>query len=201
MKRWSTVIFLTAAAMLLTGCGLLYPGIFGGGTVSGGSGDPGVPTVRATYRSGHATLKITQGTDVQTITLDEVGAGSQMMSMIGGSAGWRNADGWALQVMAFDPSTMPGGMLGGMGGEVSGQMTIERITGNQVWTTQDYTGDSRCVVTVTQVDEKALSGTATCKSVRWSDGFAGSMQFGLGAPTYIAGQDPFDVDVTFEAKP
>lgn len=201
MKRWSTVIFLTAAAMLLTGCGLLYPGILGGGTVIGGSGDPGVPTVRATYTSGHATLKITQGTDVQTITLDEVGAGSQMMSIIGASAGWRNADGWVLQVMAFDAGSMPGAPLPGLGGAVPAQMTIERISGNQLWTTQDFMGDNRCVVTVTQLDEKALSGTATCRSLRWSDGLAGNMQIGPGDPTYIAGQDPFDAEVTFEAKP
>ena len=200
MKRWSTVLFLAAAAMLLTGCDVLYSSVLGGGTVIGGSGDPGMPTVRATYTSGQATLKITQGSDTQTITLDEVSAGSQLMSIIGGSASWRNADGWVLQVMAFDSGSMPGAPLPNFA-DVPGQLTIERINGNQLWTTQDYTGDNRCIVTVAQVDQKALSGTATCRSLRWSDGFAGSMQFGLEAPAYIAGQDPFDVDVTFEAKP
>ncbi len=197
MKRWSTIVSLAAATMLLSGCDVLLPGMLGAGTVIGGSGNSGVPAVLATYASGHATLKITQGTNVQSVTLDEIGAGSQLMSIIGGSAGWRNADGWALQVMALDPSSV----LGGMGAETSGQLTIERITGNQLWTTQDFTSDNHCVVTIKQMDAKALSGTATCRSARWSDGLAGNMQIGPGEPTYIAGQDPFDAEVTFEAKP
>lgn len=198
MRRWSILVVLAPAAMLVTGCAALFPGFISSSGVDTIVGEGALPSAEATYTSGRATLKMTQGTDTQTVTLGEVGAGSQLTSLVGAGVTWRNEDGWALQLMAFDPSSMGAGGLVPSG--IQGQLTIERINGNDLWTTQSDTEEPRCIVTVDQLTATDISGEATCKGLRWEDGFAGN-QLGIGDPSYIQGQAPFDLDITFAAKP
>ena len=152
-----------------------------------------MPKVLATYTTGSATLRITQSGTTQEIRLDRVGPGSQLMSVIGAEVTWRNDNGWVVRVQAYDDG-------GALPGSSFGQLSIDRVKNHGHWTTQAYDEPS-CVVKLDEVSEKAIRGSATCTAVRWLDALAGPISLGLGPAPYIAGQAPFDAEVTFEAKP
>ena len=198
VRRFSLVLAVVLVPLVVSGCGVLFPAM--GVPGIGGVGQDGIPTVKATYATGLATLKITTGGKTSTVTLDTVVPGSQLMSTVGATVTWWNSDGWALQLQAFDITNVPG-MPSGFDASVPGQLSIEHVNGHDFWTTQDYTSENRCIVDVPTMSETEVRGSATCKGLRWIDGVAGSSGSGFGAVPYVAGQDPFDADVTFSAKP
>jgi hypothetical protein len=53
-------------------------------------------------------------------------------------------------------------------------------------------------VDLAEVDETEVTGTATCRGLRWADGLVAP---GIGEPVFIEGQEPFDAEITFEARP
>jgi hypothetical protein len=179
--------------LVLSGCELLFPSFVN-------PGDIGPPKLKATYVQGSATLKITTNGTPETVKLTKVSAGSQLMSMVGANVIWRNADGWIVQLQAFDPAEVGGGFFpGGLGA----QLAIERVNGHEYWTTLDYSAADRCIVTIDEVSADAARGSATCKGLRWVDGIAAN-GFGFGGiegPPYIEGQAPFDLEATFAATP
>lgn len=177
---------------VISGCDLLYAGLY---PDLGPFPEPELgPTV--VYDSGLATIDFTQGDATQTLTLDEVGPNSMLDSYMGAAVTWRNDAGWIVRINAYDfvdPS------VGNLPGIPSADVTVERIDGHEHWTAGTYTAapGNSCIVDVWEMSETVVSGRANCRKLRWTDSAAG---YGL-EPVYIEGQDPFDITVTFEAKP
>ncbi len=138
----------------------------------------------ATYTSGSATLAIDGGTP---ITLSTLKAGPHLFEYYGADVVWTDSDGWYLHVTASEP--------GGL--DSYGSVILDRVSGNRHWTVFDAFG--KCKVDVTSgPDADGITGTADCSNLRWSDAVATSTL--TLAPSYVEGEDPFDVLVTFEAK-
>ena len=202
MNRSRLVVGLTA--VLLSGCMLPSFSAFPPGI------DP-IPTKLATYSAGSASIELTQSGTTETITLVSVGPGSTLNSLSGATVSWRNEDGWILLVTAYDlaafsafgrrPSAQPTRESGSGPENQSyfGEVTVERIDGHEFWQANGSgaTGN-RCIVDVTDVGPELISGKATCRGLRWSDG---AVPLGIGDPVFIEGQDPFDAEITFEARP
>ena len=77
-----------------------------------------------------------------------------------------------------------------------GFVTIDRVVGGQHRTVAD---PSACKVTLEKNGTTGVSGTATCKDLRWVDALRAG-----GSPTdpgFIKGEAPFDAEITFEAAP
>jgi len=182
--------------LLLSGCDLLYAGLYPGLYPDQGPlPDPELgPAV--VYDSGLATLEITRREASETVTLDEVGPNSMLDSYMGAMVSWRNDSGWIVRVNAYNFAD-PG--MGSFPGGTSTDVTVERIDGHDHWMAGSYTAapGNSCVVDVWEMSETLVSGRANCRNLRWTDSLAG---YGL-EPVYIDGQDPFDITVTFEAKP
>jgi hypothetical protein len=197
-SRLAGLAALALSPLLLSGCELLFAGgMFGGGFATPGPDGDGTfpaPSVRANYTSGTATIVITRGGVAETVTLDSLAPGAQLTSMIGANVSWRNSDGWALALMAFDPGEF------GAPGASGGELTIQRVSGTDFWTTADYSATPRCIVDVAELSETGVSGSATCRGLRWIDGLSGPGGLGgPGGPAYVDGQDTFDAEVTFAA--
>ena len=172
---WSAVVTLLAA-----GCGgLFYP--FGPG------GDFAEPSPLATYESGTATLKLEDGTVVE---LDGISTGPHLFTEVGGSVNWFNDDGWGLRVTLY-PEGLPGDAPHGA------FITLDRIQGAAHWTTME---DGACSVDIEVADETALRGSARCIELEWVDTLRGGTPF-MGPPEPVEGEEPFDVEITFEAEP
>ena len=177
-RRVAAPLFGLVLVTILGGCSLLY----GFGPYPFPEPSPGKP---ATYTSGTAKLTLADGTAIQLGDLTEGGTSGMD---IGASATFRNADGWYLRIMGAtrgSPSYMPS------------FITIDRIVDKQHWTTYDST---RCSVEIARADETGLSGTASCKDLRWADALATGMSPNY-EPPYIKDQPAFDVEITFEAAP
>jgi hypothetical protein len=80
-----------------------------------------------------------------------------------------------------------------------GDITLQRVTGTELWTTDYTTTYERCLVQVGEMSEERLRGSVDCDGLRWVDGLGGMPVF--GTPSYIEGQDLFHVHATFEATP
>jgi hypothetical protein len=187
-------IALGLCALLAGGC--FFPNLGGLGAI-----DEPFPTVLATYTSGTAHLRLVQGGVTQDLTLERVGAGSTLSSLMGATVTWRNDDGWVLQVTAYDI----GGLLAPKASgkpdtdSYSGDISIQRVNGHEYWRADGYgMSGNRCIVDVVEVDGTEISGSATCRGLRWADGLVAP---GIGDPLLIEDQEPFDVEVTFEATP
>jgi hypothetical protein len=139
-----------------------------------------VPSAEATFTTGEATLKI----NGETIVLDEVVADSGI-SFGAVRVVWENEDGWYLTYNAFPDEPFLGG----------GYISIERIADHEHRVVADPT---RCIATTDVADAAGVSGTATCRGLRWADYF--SQYSGTGEfPQPLASEPPFDAEVTFEA--
>jgi hypothetical protein len=186
MHRLTRLAAIGSLAALLAGCELLLPGLYG---FPEEPIDPGLG-MSATYESGSATLRF-GGAAPQTIELDTVLSGSGV-SEFGAMVTWRNDDGWAMTVNAYE--------MGLPGVELSGDVNIQRIVGTEVWTTDSFTTPYSCTVDIDKVTEDELSGAATCRSLQWVDGTGGGSWLNPGSPRYVEGEPAFDVTITFEAQ-
>jgi hypothetical protein len=179
-RRVAALVLALVAAATLGGCQYLL------GLDPTIPPDFGMPKPVATYKTGHATVTIDKE---PALELRELTEGGTMDPSYGASATFHDGAGWYVRVM--------GATAGGTAYFSPSYLTLDRIVGNQHWTTVD---SSRCVVTVTKADEKGLAGSATCKGLRWSD----ALSMGLGSsfqPPYITGEPAFDAEITFEATP
>jgi hypothetical protein len=197
LSRLAGPVALALSALILSGCELLLGGMFGGGAFPGDP-DGGFPTpsLQATFTSGTATIVITRAgvSGSETVTLDRLAPGATLTSMVGANASWRNDDGWALAVMAFEP-----GQFGGPGA-IGGDLSMQRVSGTNSWTTADFTAAPRCIVEIAELSVSGLTGSASCRGLRWIDALSGPGGFsGSDTPVYVEGQDPFDAEVTFAA--
>jgi hypothetical protein len=143
------------------------------------------PSPLATFGQGRATVTI-EGEP--PVVLDRLAAPGSVYKDLGSDATFTNADGWYVRVSGATPGASPFGL--------GGWIQLDRLTGGQHWTTSD---PSRCVLTVVRADATGLRGTATCKGLRWSDALVTS--FGSLESAYVAGQPPFDAEISFEASP
>jgi hypothetical protein len=173
-----TALLGLGAASIVSGCAWLY-------ALGGPYPMPEPPGKPATYSDGRATLTI--GT-APAIELGELTEGGTIAADYGVNASFRSADGWYLRILgAGEGSPLYSPAF----------LTIDRIVGTEHWTTYD---GSRCTVSVTKADETGLTGTASCKGLRWSD----ALRSGVGTsfePPYIEDEPAFDAEITFEAKP
>jgi hypothetical protein len=170
-----------------------------------GDGNAPLPTILATYATGSAHMTITQGGVSTEVELGVVGPGSNLDGMIGASANWRNADGWVLQTTAYEFGFLPepfasaGPDTADNSESYSGDVVLQRVVDQQVWRADTYaTSGPRCIVDIEEASQSELTGGATCRGMRWVDGFAGPS---ILSPVFIDGQEPFDAEITFEARP
>jgi hypothetical protein len=192
-ERLFGLVALVAIAVLATGCTYGLP-------ILGGFDDEiPVPSIVGTYSQGSASLVNTRDGATETIALDRVGPGSQLTSDFGGSASWRNSSGWVLQVSAFDMSYAAPDTFESAAGGYSGDVVLQLINGTDVWRADSFAdAGNRCIVDLNSVTATVLAGTATCRGLRWVDGLAAVP---LMNQVFIEGQQPFDADITFEARP
>jgi hypothetical protein len=141
----------------------------------------------ATYESGTATLELEDGTVVE---LDGISTGPHLFTQVGGTVNWFNDEGWGLRVTLY-PEGLPGEEL------VDAFTALDRIHGAAHWTTME---DGACSVDIEVADETALRGSARCIELEWIDTLRGGAPF-VGPPEPVAGEEPFDVEITFEAEP
>jgi hypothetical protein len=181
-------LLLALIPIVLSGCELLIPSFYG---ISPTEPNPyPIPSFGAdvTYTSGNASLELTEGATKTTIALDELVDGSQTFGVT--TATWRGPDGWSLGLAAFS--------MGDAAFADNKMVTIQRINGNDLWVADTTFNPSACTVVLHELTDKRIQGNATCRNLRWADGFAQG-EMSLAPPKYIEGQDPFSVDITFEA--
>jgi hypothetical protein len=184
MRRGSPLVLGLAVAVALVGGGCEY--------LLGYPMDPEdweqftEPSPLARYPTGTATVVIDGGAP---LVMDRVTTPGRLDEGYGAEVVLSNEDGWFVRISG---ATTDSSFLG----FASGWVTLDRITDGHHWTTMD---PSRCIVTVSQADERGLEGTASCKGLRWVDAVGGS-QLGF-EPAYVEGQAPFDAEITFEARP
>ena len=179
--RAVTLALVTTAAVFVAGCELLYP------LGSVGEGEFEQPEPLATYSSGTATLEFEDGT---TVVLDQISDGPHLFTHFGGGVNWYNDEGWGLQLHLYDVS-MTGNDF------TDGVASLDRIQDVTHWTTM---GEGGCSLKIEVADETGLRGTARCIEQQWVDTLRGGMPF-EGTPRPVEGEEPFDVEMTFEAEP
>ncbi len=144
--------------------------------------DPFGPA-EATYHTGTASIRI--GKDV--ITLDRLASPGTYFKEFGADVIWTGADGWYVQL---------GGAKANIGPvDIPAYLAFDRVHDGQHWVSWDPDG---CKVTIKKADRGGVSGTATCKNMRWVDAIATSL---AEEPTPIPGQPAFSATVTFRATP
>ena len=192
-------LLLTCIALIAGGCFLPNFGSFADFS------DEGLfPSVLATYTQGSATLQITRGASTESVVLDRIGRGSQTASLVGTTVTWRNDQGWILAVNAYDFESGFNGFGPRPSGAVedeshSGDVSIQLIADHEFWRADSYgSSGNRCIVDIEEADEAEVRGAATCRGLRWTDGTV--VQLNPEA-VLIEGQDPFDAEISFEARP
>ena len=173
--------------IVLSGCDLLLAGLYPPEPFT----DPFVEPGSAVFASGKATLEITGGDVDETVVLDRAN-GSLMYGMA--TVTWRNDDGWSMSITSYGTT---GGFHGAPG--FGGDVMIQRIHDNQLWTTGFEQSYNQCTLSVSESTMEHVAGSAECVQMRWIDGFAAPPGFGQSQP-YIEGEPRFNVNVTFEAK-
>jgi hypothetical protein len=155
-------------------------------------GDVG-PSAIADYRSGSATLKLSDGT---TVVLDQVGPGSQLLTLDGSRAVWTNAAGWYLGVFGAGAGE-PGVASPDPADVIQATITLDRVVGSHHWVAS---GDEECESIVEKADATGLRGSGACQGLTWTDFIlSGGDLFPDVSPIPVAGQKSFDVDITFDA--
>ena len=184
-RRIAVVAGLAAMAVVLGGCGLLFP-------PTGFGGDLPSSSPIASYRTGSATIAIDGGTAIQ---LTDLADGASIDSLYGSNVHWTGGDGWHIRLAGAGADDGGFGGLGGFGD--SGILTIDRIADGKHLTT--YDNDNRCIVDVQVADKTGLKGKATCKGLEWYD----ALDLGGFSPNGPKDLDlpKFDAELTFEAAP
>jgi hypothetical protein len=186
--RISAVGGLVAVAVVLGGCGLLFP-------PTGFGDDLPSSSPIASYRTGTATIAIDGGAAIQ---LTELADGASIDSLYGSNVHWTGGDGWHVRLSGAGADDGGFGGLGGFGGfGASGLITLDRIADGKHLTT--YDNDSRCIVDIDVADKTALRGKATCKGLESYD----ALDLGGFSPDGPKDLDlpKFDAELTFEAAP
>ena len=148
--------------------------------------DPGEPFPFPSAEAPLTTCTATIDMNGETVLLDDLLTGSGA-SEFGYTVTWENDDGWYLQLEGFgDGLGLPAG---------GAYLTLHRISDNDHLVILD---PSRCVTTVDTTGD-AITGSATCRGLQWSDFFASYSGSIGGFPKPIEGMDPFDAEITFEA--
>ncbi len=200
--RAAVVGLLVAAAFVSSGCQYLLGGMMGVPLVpsAGGSFDPGafgsfdpgafgsfdpnatfsLPPPLATFTKGAATVAIAG----KSTPLDRLSGTAAIYEDFGTEVGWTDGNGLYIRFYG-EPDSAYG----------DGFVIIDRIADGQHWTTADPSG---CKVTITQDDAKGIAGSASCKGLRWAD--AMSVEDPIDR-NVVAGQAPFDAEMTFQAAP
>ncbi len=181
MRPTRLLLLLVVAAIWLSGCSLLYPG-------SWAPVDEGTPQEVGRYTSGSATMTLSGGMD-EEVSLELV-AGSNTMTQLGTQLQWRT-QGWVLALSGYteEPETTFGSL---------GSLQIDRLSVATHWQANDW--ERRCDVDFDQLDESAVSGTASCQGLVWMDAVMGPMDFDTSAPDGIEDAEPIDVEIVFEAR-
>jgi hypothetical protein len=139
------------------------------------------PTAEAIFSEGTATIEL----EGETIVLDEI-LDDSSYSELGYSVTWTNGEGWFLVLAGYGES---------MGFPDSGYLTLHRIEGDQHLMVLD---PARCLLDTEGAEEDGVSGTATCRGLQWTDFFSSYSTFGFPKP--VEGLDPFDAEITYEAR-
>ncbi len=139
-----------------------------------------MPPPLTTFTKGSGSVKIA-GT---TSTLDQLHGTAAIYADFGTEVAWTDGNGTYVRFFGE-----PGSSYG------DGFVTLDRIAGGEHWTIAD---PSACKITVSEADAKGVAGTASCKGLRWVDAMSTS---GDLDPTFVAGEAPFDAEITFQAAP
>jgi hypothetical protein len=166
----------------LSGCSLLDL-LFG---VEPPSFDPDepfpFPTAEAVFTTGTATIEL----DGETLVLGELAGEAAVSPDFGINVRWTNGEGRYLSLYATpDMGFVPD----------SSYLTFDWLADDRHWVIMD---PSRCVITIEQADASGVEGSATCRGLEWSDYF--SSYSGLGFPEPVPGEEPFDAEISFEAR-
>jgi len=206
--RAAVVGLLVGVAFVLSGCQYLLGGMMGGPIMPpiGGSFDPGafgsfdpgmfpsfepggpefsMPPPDAIYKTGSATVTI----DGKASTYATLTGPAALIADYGANATWTDGAGHYLVIY--------GAHTGDAEADAESRfVSIEQIADGHHWTSSNQPG---CKLDIATADTTGFTGTASCANLRWSDAIA--PVDGSGNPTFVDGQAPFDLEVTFEAKP
>jgi hypothetical protein len=199
----ATLIILAAATnggcQLLAGAGLIPDGGTGGtgGTIGGGvagatagpilpgptlPGDGGSgaePKAVGAYRTGHATITLSDGTQV---VLDRINRGPHLYEQFGAQVRWSNGAGWYLTISGA-------GAQADMG---SPYAILDRIVAGRHLTISD---PAACTLTIDAANSQSLRGSASCRSLHWTD----AIDIGMDGTPRDAGLPDVSAMLTFEA--
>jgi hypothetical protein len=178
LARVARGLVLALSAVILAGCGLLYPGYYD-------VPDDASLTPVAVYRNGHATVTLGNGT---RLVLDEVAAESNLIEAYGATVHWIGPDGWHVRLTGATPDLGFGSFA---------FLQFDRIADGEHMTTWDTT---RCIVDIDIADETGVRGSATCKGLVWSDALGSGFGAPFESPSPSDGPK-FDAEVEFEAFP
>jgi hypothetical protein len=143
------------------------------------AGSGGAPTAIAAYRTGRAIVVLGDGTRLE---LDRINRGPHVYQQFGSQVRWSNAFGWYVTVSGA-------GAEADMGAPY---VILDHIVGGQHLTTDSPTA---CAVTIEVATPQQLRGSATCRSVHWTD----AIDIGIDGAHRDAGLPAFSADITFEA--
>jgi hypothetical protein len=143
------------------------------------AGSGGAPTAIAAYPTGRAIVVLGDGTRLK---LDRINRGPHVYQQFGSQVRWSNALGWYVTVSGA-------GAEADMGAPY---VILDHIVGGQHLTTDNPTA---CAVTIEVATPQRLRGSATCRSVHWTD----AIDIGIDGAHRDAGLPAFSADITFEA--
>jgi hypothetical protein len=138
-----------------------------------------LPAPSAVFTKGSSTLTV-EGTATE---LSRLAGTAAIYPSFGTDVAWTDGKGMYLRLYGSGDAADEWGM------------TIDRIKDGNHWTTDD---PARCTISVDHADRTGIEGTGSCTAIRWIDTMAA---FGAPDRAYVAGQDPFDAEVTFKATP
>jgi hypothetical protein len=148
-------------------------------TLPGDGGSGAEPKPLGAYRSGRATVTLSDGTQV---VLDQINRGPHVYQQFGAQVRWTNGAGWYLTVT-------------GAGAEPDmGQpyLILDRIVGGRHLTIDD---PSACTLTIASANGQSLRGSAECRALHWTD----AIDMNLDGTHRDAGLPDVSAMVTFEA--
>jgi len=157
---------------------------------------PPLPTAASPLTEGGATLELIDVAGTQTIVLDRLAGDSAIEADYGTRVVWTNGAGWFLTIYSYtDEPGLP----------ASAYLTVDHVAGDQHRIVVD---PSRCVTTLDPTPSAGpgasaataaagISGTSTCRGLRWADFFSGYSTTGFPEP--LPDLPAFDAEITFEA--